>query len=83
MMTTDEEVEVVKRAKDRIRDLIRDHVVDLEARRKGAELQGDPLGIIPMLAGDIGEIELELDRSGLGIFEQLEIFMDLVEAKGI
>lgn len=82
-MMTDGEYEVLERVRDRIRDLIHDHIYDVEARLAGTKLQGDPLGIEPMLTVEIEECRAELDRSGLGIFEQLGAWMDLIEAKGI
>lgn len=80
---TDPEMEVVKRVRDRIRDLLFDHTVDLEERLAGCKLIGDPLGIALRISADLEEIRAAMDPSGLGIFELLEVWMDLIEEKGI
>lgn len=80
---SDDELEATHRALDRIVDLVRDHVTDLESRLAGTKLCGDPLGLTVMLTNDIAECNRVLDRSGLGTFERLHLLMDLVDAKGI
>ena len=80
---SDREIEAVKRARDRIRDLLFDHTVDLAYRIAGCQLTKDPMRIADRLEAELKEVQAALDGPTLGIFEQLEVWMDLIDKLGI
>lgn len=82
-MMSDREIETVKRAKQRIHDLLFDHTVDLADSIALAKAKGWDPEITAKIEAELSEVREKMDSSGLGIFEQLEVWMDLIDKKGI